>query len=112
MTSTQVTAHDAASSGAAGATTSDIPAGIEAPRTGVPGMLAALDLGTNSFHLVVARIRGEGYEIVTREKQTIRLGHGGGDMKELSSDAMERGMVALRRMKRIADSHGAPVRHN
>jgi exopolyphosphatase/guanosine-5'-triphosphate,3'-diphosphate pyrophosphatase len=92
------------------ATTGDIPAGIEVPRTGVPGMLAALDLGTNSFHLVVARIRGEGYEIVTREKQTIRLGHGGGDMKELSSDAMERGMVALRRMKRIADSHGAPVR--
>jgi exopolyphosphatase/guanosine-5'-triphosphate,3'-diphosphate pyrophosphatase len=67
-------------------------------------------MGTNSFHLVVARIRGDGYEIVTREKQTIRLGHGGGDMKELSQDAMDRGIAALRRMKRIADSHGATVR--
>src|SRR5829696_3276624 len=74
------------------------------------GTLAALDMGTNSFHLVVARIRGNGYEIVTREKQTIRLGHGGGDMKELSPDAMDRGIDALRRMKRIADSHGAAVR--
>lgn len=73
-------------------------------------MLAALDMGTNSFHLVVARVRGDGYEIVTREKETIRLGHGGGDMKELAPDAMDRGISALRRMKRIADSHGATVR--
>jgi exopolyphosphatase / guanosine-5'-triphosphate,3'-diphosphate pyrophosphatase len=72
--------------------------------------LAALDLGTNSFHLVVARVRGNGYEVVTREKETIRLGHGGGDMKELAADAIDRGIVALRRMKRIADTHHAPVR--
>jgi len=75
-----------------------------------PRVTAALDLGTNSFHLVVARVRGTGYEVVTREKETIRLGHGGGDMKVLSDDAIERGVSALRRMKRIADSHDAPVR--
>ncbi len=72
--------------------------------------VAALDLGTNSFHLVVARVRGTTYEVVTREKETIRLGHGGGDMKVLADDAIERGVSALRRMKRIADSHGATVR--
>ena len=72
--------------------------------------VAALDLGTNSFHLVVARVRGATYEVVTREKETIRLGHGGGDMKVLADDAIERGVSALRRMKRIADSHGATVR--
>jgi exopolyphosphatase/guanosine-5'-triphosphate,3'-diphosphate pyrophosphatase len=78
-----------------------------------PLMLAALDMGTNSFHLVVARVigaEGNSYEVVTREKETIRLGHGGGDMKELSVDAMDRGISALRRMKAIADSLGAPVR--
>ncbi len=78
-----------------------------------PLMLAALDMGTNSFHLVVARVvgaEGNSYEVVTRQKETIRLGHGGGDMKELSVDAMDRGISALRRMKAIADSHGAPVR--
>ena len=76
--------------------------------------VAALDVGTNSFHLVVARVRGAaadtGFEVVTREKQTIRLGHGGGDMKVLAPDAIERGIDALRRMKRLADAHGAPVR--
>jgi exopolyphosphatase/guanosine-5'-triphosphate,3'-diphosphate pyrophosphatase len=82
----------------------------EAPPRAADNTLAALDLGTNSFHLVVARVRGNGFEVVTREKQTIRLGHGGGDMKELASDAMDRGIAAVRRMKRIADAHQAPMR--
>ena len=75
-----------------------------------PMNLAALDIGTNSFHLVVARVLDIGYEIVTREKETVRLGHGGGDMKELSSDAIDRGISALRRMQRIAAAHNASVR--
>ncbi|HZX55632.1 MAG TPA: Ppx/GppA phosphatase family protein, partial [Ilumatobacteraceae bacterium] len=76
-----------------------------------PTNLAALDLGTNSFHLVVARLLENGFEVVTREKETVRLGHGGGDMKELSADAIDRGISSLRRMQRIAASHGAaPVR--
>jgi exopolyphosphatase/guanosine-5'-triphosphate,3'-diphosphate pyrophosphatase len=72
--------------------------------------LAALDIGTNSFHLVVARLLDNGFEIITREKETVRLGHGGGDMKELSADAIDRGISSLRRMQRIATSHGAKVR--
>jgi exopolyphosphatase/guanosine-5'-triphosphate,3'-diphosphate pyrophosphatase len=72
--------------------------------------LAALDIGTNSFHLVVARLLDNGFEIVTREKETVRLGHGGGDMKELSADAIDRGISSLLRMQRVAASHGATVR--
>ncbi|MDP9463221.1 MAG: Ppx/GppA family phosphatase [Actinomycetota bacterium] len=75
-----------------------------------PTTLAALDIGTNSFHLVVARLLDNGYEIVTREKETVRLGHGGGDMKELSPDAIDRGISALHRMQRIAAAHNASVR--
>src|SRR6187402_290744 len=75
-----------------------------------PEVLAALDMGTNSFHLVLARVRGSSFEVVTREKETIRLGHGGGDMKELAPDAMDRGIQALKRMKQLADRHGATVR--
>jgi exopolyphosphatase/guanosine-5'-triphosphate,3'-diphosphate pyrophosphatase len=40
----------------------------------------------------------------------IRLGHGGGDMKELATDAIDRGVAALQRMRGIADSFGAAVR--
>jgi len=73
-------------------------------------VLAALDIGTNSFHLVVARVRGESLEVVTRARETVRLGHGGGDMKELSPDAIDRGIATLRRMRLLATSNGASMR--
>jgi exopolyphosphatase / guanosine-5'-triphosphate,3'-diphosphate pyrophosphatase len=74
-------------------------------------VLAALDVGTNSFHLVVARPVGDDrFETLTREKEVVRLGHGGGDMKELSVDAIDRGVACLRRMRRIVDSYGATLR--
>jgi exopolyphosphatase / guanosine-5'-triphosphate,3'-diphosphate pyrophosphatase len=73
--------------------------------------LAALDIGTNSVHLVVARpAGGDRFETLTREREMIRLGHGGGDMKELAAEAIERGVAALQRMRRIADSYGATMR--
>jgi exopolyphosphatase / guanosine-5'-triphosphate,3'-diphosphate pyrophosphatase len=74
-------------------------------------VLAALDIGTNSFHLVVARpVGGDRFETLTREKEVVRLGRGGGDMKEMSADAIERGIACLRRMRRIVDSYGATLR--
>lgn len=74
-------------------------------------LLAAIDVGTNSFHMIVARLVGEnGFEVLTREKVVVRLGHGGGEMKVLEDDAMQRGVAALSRMRQIADSAGAPIR--
>ncbi len=80
-------------------------------RGGVEQALAALDVGTNSFHLVVARpVGADRFETLTREREVVRLGHGGGDMKEMSADAIDRGVAALGRMRQIAASFGAPVR--
>ena len=59
---------------------------------------------------MVARARDTSFEVVTREKELVRLGHGGGDMKQLSPDAVERGIAALHRLGRIAESQGATVR--
>ena len=73
--------------------------------------LAAIDVGTNSIHLVVAHVAGEDrFEIITTEKEMVRLGTGGGDMKVLTADAIERGVACLRRMRQIAEAAGAPVR--
>ena len=72
--------------------------------------MAAIDLGTNSFHLVVARPTGNNrFEILARDKEVVRLGSGSGDMKELQPDAIERGVAALGRFRRIADTFGAEV---
>ncbi len=76
-----------------------------------PRLLAAIDVGTNSFHMIVARVSSTGaIEVVTREKEVVRLGRGGGDMKQLDPEAMERGLAALKRMRQIADGANAPLR--
>ena len=77
----------------------------------MPETLAAVDVGTNSLHLVVARTTdGDRFEVVSREKEMVRLGSGSTDMKELAPDAIDRAVAALDRFRRIADSFGAPLR--
>lgn len=57
--------------------------------------LAAIDLGSNSFHLVVAR-RFDGHlQIVDRLKQRVRLAEGMDAYKCLSEEAMQRGLDCL-----------------
>lgn len=72
-------------------------------------IIAAIDIGTNSIHMVVAKVSDSGFEVIAREKDNTRLGEGGGDMKILSPEAMERGIKALRHMRRVADAHRASV---
>lgn len=72
------------------------------------GVIAALDLGTNSFHLVVARHQGgRRFDVITREKEMIRLGHGATDMKHLAPEAIDRAVASIARMAEIARSHEA-----
>jgi len=73
-------------------------------------VLAALDLGTNSFHLVVARTdHGDRFEVIERERERVRLGSGAGDMSLLAPEAMDRGVAALGRMRQMAEAHGAQL---
>lgn len=73
-------------------------------------IIAALDVGTNSFHLVIAKTVESGFEVVTSEKEVVRLGHGAGEMKLLEPDAIERGLASLKRMREISDAHNAQLR--
>ncbi len=69
---------------------------------------AAIDIGTNSFHLVVARADSSGgFDVLTTEKEMVRLGSGAHEMKQLQPDAIERGINALQRMAQVAQSFGA-----
>ncbi len=59
------------------------------------------------MHLVVGRLGEHGrFEILTSEKEMVRLGQGGGEMKELAEDAIERGIATLARMAKVARSFG------
>ena len=72
--------------------------------------LAAIDVGTNSVHMVIARpVDGGTPEILAREKVPVRLGQGATDMKHLGNDAVGRAVAALTEFRHIADSYGAEV---
>lgn len=61
--------------------------------------LAALDLGSNSFHLVVTRVVSGSLQIVHRVKRRVQLAQGLDKDNMLSEEAIERGLEALRSMQ-------------
>ena len=68
--------------------------------------IAAIDCGTNSIHMIVVRIRPDlSFEVIDREKEMVRLGSGGLEGKALTADAMEMGLQAFSRFRRLAESH-------
>lgn len=73
--------------------------------------LAAIDIGTNSFHLVIVEILPDGnVKILDRAKENVRLGSGGKDMKTITPEATERGITTLRHFVEIARTYSAPIR--
>lgn len=57
--------------------------------------VAALDIGSNSFHLVVARIVAGNVQILHRVKQRVRLADGLDKNDILSQEAIQRGLTTL-----------------
>jgi exopolyphosphatase/guanosine-5'-triphosphate,3'-diphosphate pyrophosphatase len=69
--------------------------------------LAAIDIGTNSVHMIVVQVRPDlSFEVIDREKEMVRLGAGGLDGKALTESAMTAALQALSKFRRLADSHG------
>ncbi|MDH4064421.1 MAG: Ppx/GppA family phosphatase, partial [Acidobacteriota bacterium] len=68
--------------------------------------LAAIDIGTNSVHMIVVRVRPDfSFEVIDREKEMVRLGAGGLDGKKLTRSAQTATLQALSKFERIARSH-------
>lgn len=69
--------------------------------------LAAIDIGSNSVHMIVAQIDGDGQlDIIDRTKEMVRLGERSLTDGYLSEAAQERGIRTLRRFRRLAEDHG------
>ncbi|MGI9515050.1 MAG: Ppx/GppA phosphatase family protein [Anderseniella sp.] len=64
----------------------------------IPGetIYGALDLGTNNCRLLLARPADSGFEVVDAFSRIVRLGEGVSQCGEISQDAIERTMKALR----------------
>jgi len=68
--------------------------------------LAAIDIGTNSLHMIVVNVRPDlSFEVIDREKEMVRLGAGGLDGRALTPEAMHAGLQVLSKFRRLAESH-------
>jgi exopolyphosphatase/guanosine-5'-triphosphate,3'-diphosphate pyrophosphatase len=63
----------------------------------VPDVLAAVDLGSNSFHMVVARYQHGQLLILDRLREMVRLGAGVSESGRLDDEAMARALRCLER---------------
>ncbi len=60
-------------------------------------MIAAVDLGSNSFHMIVARVADGDIHVVDRLRETVRLAAGLDEQGRLVGPAVERALACLER---------------
>jgi exopolyphosphatase/guanosine-5'-triphosphate,3'-diphosphate pyrophosphatase len=76
-----------------------------------PDVLAAVDLGSNSFHMIVARYAEGRLVTLDRLREMVRLGAGLDEHGRLSREAMNRALGALERFgQRLRDMRADSVR--
>ena len=81
-----------------------------APRP-VPDVLAAVDLGSNSFHMVVARYSHGQLVIIDRLREMVRLAAGVAENGRIDKDVAARALACLERFgQRLRDMHADSVR--
>ena len=72
--------------------------------------LAAIDIGTNSLHMIVVRVRADrSFEVIDREKEMVRLGAGGLDGRALTPEAWHTALQVLSKFTRLAESHAVEI---
>jgi len=68
--------------------------------------IAALDVGSNSFHLIVVQVTSTGhFEVLDRAKEMVRLGEGSLRSGIIPPAVFKRGLEALATLRRLADRH-------
>lgn len=74
--------------------------------------IAAIDVGTNSVHLLVADVSPDGeIRVVEKAREQVELGSGGFGAQRITPEAFKRGVEALVAFREAADGLGAEVVH-
>ncbi len=75
-----------------------------------PRAIAAIDIGSNSVHLTLARVSGDDIQIIERRKDPARLAGELGPDGRLNDRAVDRVVATLRDFAQVARAHDAVVR--
>jgi exopolyphosphatase/guanosine-5'-triphosphate,3'-diphosphate pyrophosphatase len=76
-----------------------------------PEQAAAVDLGSNSFHMIVAELRADELVVVDRIREMVRLGAGLTAQRSLTAESQQRALACLERFgQRLRDMPPGSVR--
>lgn len=64
-------------------------------------LIAAIDLGSNSFHMVVAKAQNGEIRILERLGEKVQLAAGIDDERKLNEESMQRGLDCLKRFAQL-----------
>jgi len=72
---------------------------------------AAVDIGTNSFHLIIVKVgKNSSLQIIDREKVVMRLGsQRGNELSHISDEEIEQGISILKKFRKLADDYTADI---
>ena len=68
--------------------------------------IAVIDLGTNTFHLLLASIEGNGFQTLYKEKIAVKIGQGGINEGYITEEAKTRAFAAIEKFKILIDKEG------
>lgn len=69
--------------------------------------IAIIDMGTNTFHLLVAEVHTSGYTMLYRDHEAVKLGLAGINDGFITDEACSRAIEAMTRFRKTIDEHGA-----
>ena len=73
--------------------------------------IAILDLGTNTFHLLIASLSEKNVHVISREKIPVKIGEGGIGKRFITKSAQLRAVEAVKKFSAIIQSAGVTEIH-
>ncbi|WP_268034198.1 Ppx/GppA phosphatase family protein [Algoriphagus sp. PAP.12] len=70
---------------------------------------AVIDMGTNTFHLLLVEISNGDFKTIYKEKIPVKLGQGGINQDQIAQDALKRAYHTLRHFRNLID--GEKIEH-
>ncbi len=67
--------------------------------------IAIIDLGTNTFHLLIAEGSGNGYNIIYRDRLAVKIGMGGINEGVITESGYDRALLAMQSFNNAIDQH-------
>lgn len=68
--------------------------------------VAIIDMGTNTFHLLIAEIEGGEFFITHREKVAVKIGMGGINQGHITESGMERALATMKSFRKTLNEAG------